>query len=645
MKKLIAAGLILLSCTTQKANAQLHFTDFGDYRRSDIFNVPIWKSIEIIGGVPCENGVPIDTNGYANVGPRKSYRHCIHQEYIVSENTDNTGDGPEELPQPIGKTLKTTAYGVNVNRQFVGNHLGKTAPPDNTMAVSDNGYIVSADNYTVDFYATCPDTLLRLNDHRAFYNDTTLSPFDPRVIYDRQNNRFVLIMLNGDSSHSNEILISFSKTEDPRGGWNHYKIQGDTAHLGKPYWCDYPHLAQNKDEIFITGNIFDNSNIFHTNIILQIAKKEGYLGTPLQTRIFADLLQADADTASSIVPLSHADLDPNYNTGIYFSNTSSDAGTKVYWYYLNGNLTSTGATISKNQIATTTYNAVPHVSQMGGDNLDGFDCRTQHGFYMNGKLYTVYFRSNSGWGQIIYNRIKISNNTLTRANWGNIAGSQNYCFPNIAHIGTDTTDENVIIGFLRSGPSIYPEMCAVNHDGTAFSTSSTLIKSSLGQLDYNPISGVEERWGDYTTIQRKYNANPPTCWMVGQYSCGATPNDWHKSYQHNAYIAELGNAFSADTCIIAPFLSVNKINKNLEGVKVYPNPANKSATIEWINNQYNISKVALVNLVGQTIFEKNNLQNKNQLNIDLSNLSNGIYFIRLTNQLNQSYNEKIIVAH
>ena len=603
----------------------------------------------MIGGVPCENGIPIDTTGYSKVGPRQYQRHCIREHIFQNDQTDTTGNGQEELPQPIGKNLKTTSFSVNVNRQFVGNHLGNTAPPDNAMAVSDNGYIVSADNSTIDFYATCPDTLkpFQFIDHKGFYNDTNskFSPFDPRVMYDRQNDRFVLVMLNGDSSHKNQIIISFSKTKDPRDGWNHYRIKGDTGHIGLSYWCDYPHIAQNKDEIFITCDVYDNSNVFKGNIILQINKAEGYLGTPLKKRLFVDNLQADGIMASSIVPLSHADLDPSYNTGLYFSSTSASAGSKIYWYHLNGNLSSVGATISKSQIATTLYNAVPSASQMGGDNFQQNDCRTQHGFYMNGHLYTVYSRSNSGWGQIIYNKIKISNNTLTRTTWGNVPGSQNYCYPSIAHIGTDSTDENVIIGFLRTGPSIYPEMCAVNHDGTAFSTSSKLIKSSLGHIEQEADPGKKERWGDYTTIQRKYNANPPTCWMAGQYSCGSTPNWWGLDYQHNTYIAELGNTFSADTCIITPPLSVNKTNKSLNSIKVYPNPSNKSVTVEWQNNQSNIIKVTLVNLVGQTIFEKNNLQNKNQLNIDVSNLSNGIYFIRLTNQLNQSYNEKIIVAH
>lgn len=654
MRQKLYSFFILLICgvIANKTNAQLHFTNLGDYRRSDIFYAPVWKSIELIGGIPCENGIPIDTTGYANVGPRKFQRHCIRQHTPTNQNTDTTGNGPEETPTFISKHLKTTAYGVNVNRQFVGNHMGYAAPPDNTMAVSDNGYIVSVDNYTIDFYATCPDTLLQFADHRAFYNDTnsSFSPFDPRVTYDRENNRFILIMLNGTTSVENEILISFSKTEDPRNGWNHYKIQGDTGHLGQPFWLDYPHLGQNKDEIFITGNMFNDDTLITNlegNAILQISKKEGYLGTPLKSRLFVDNLQADGALASSLVPLSHADLDPGYNTGIYLTNTPFFSGSKIYWYYLNGNLTSTGTTISKNQTTTTPYIPINYASQMGGDNLDGFDCRTQHGFYMNGKLYTVYTRSNSGWGQIIYNRIKISNNTNQRETWGNATGSQNYSFPSIAHIGTDTTDENVIIGFLRSGPSIYPQMCAVNHDGTAFSLSSTLIKSSTGHIEQeaSPYPTAVERWGDYTTIQRKYNANPPTCWMVGQYSVGATPNNWGEVYQHNAYIAELGNTFSADTCIISPPLSVNKINANLSTIKVFPNPADNSVTVEWNNNVTNISKLSVVNLLGQTIIENNNLQNNSHLNIDVSSLSNGLYFIRLTNQLNQSYNEKIIVAH
>jgi hypothetical protein len=71
-------------------------------------------------------------------------------------------------------------------------------------------------------------------------------------------------------------------------------------------------------------------------------------------------------------------------------------------------------------------------------------------------------------------------------------------------------------------------------------------------------------------------------------------------------------------------------------IEIYPNPTNTTLFFKTINN--NASQYQITNTLGQ-VMQKENVQENN---IDVSNLPNGIYFIRFTNNKNETWLSKFI---
>ena len=81
----------------------------------------------------------------------------------------------------------------------------------------------------------------------------SLNDYDPKVIYDPMEDRFVLIFLLGNAPPSTYIVTCFPETSDPTGDWNVYFLDGDPFSTG--HWSDYPAIALSEEELFITINL------------------------------------------------------------------------------------------------------------------------------------------------------------------------------------------------------------------------------------------------------------------------------------------------------------------------------------------------------------------------------------------------------
>ena len=72
--------------------------------------------------------------------------------------------------------------------------------------------------------------------------------FDPDVVYDAENDRFIL-GIDGDGT---DFCIAASQTGDPTGGWNRYSF---TANINGAFF-DFPHMGVGQSEIFVGSNQF-----------------------------------------------------------------------------------------------------------------------------------------------------------------------------------------------------------------------------------------------------------------------------------------------------------------------------------------------------------------------------------------------------
>jgi hypothetical protein len=110
--------------------------------------------------------------------------------------------------------------------------------------------------------------------------------FDPKIIYDAHENRFVVVVLDAffdqfDSPLRARILVAVSKGDDPQGtaddNWHFLQISG----FGAGAFADYPGIAVDEEAIYITANIFIPGffgPFFDKPLVWIIAKEPFYSG-------------------------------------------------------------------------------------------------------------------------------------------------------------------------------------------------------------------------------------------------------------------------------------------------------------------------------------------------------------------------------
>jgi CubicO group peptidase (beta-lactamase class C family) len=95
------------------------------------------------------------------------------------------------------------------------------------------------------------------------------------------------------------------------------------------------------------------------------------------------------------------------------------------------------------------------------------------------------------------------------------------------------------------------------------------------------------------------------------------------------------------TVVCSPLSSVNNISQNPSLFTVYPNPSNGKFTANFEGLQQANCKLSICNLLGQEIYTTFFKGQQSTLDIDLSDFSKGLYFVKVDDGKN-SYTQKII---
>ncbi|WP_338791255.1 T9SS type A sorting domain-containing protein [Bernardetia sp. MNP-M8] len=102
---------------------------------------------------------------------------------------------------------------------------------------------------------------------------------------------------------------------------------------------------------------------------------------------------------------------------------------------------------------------------------------------------------------------------------------------------------------------------------------------------------------------------------------------------------------SGDTSITSEPFTIDKILSNddfikANYIKIYPNPTTSLLNVE-LNTVLNASEVILVNALGMEL-QKTLITNSNKITLDLNNLSNGIYFVKIVSQKGIFYKKVVL---
>lgn len=563
--------------------------------------------------------LPILTNKCLSHEPKEPNEELL--EDIKREKTKNKFSKNANRTSGENSTLSVTPL---IGTNYLGNENNGNSPMDNSIAISNGGWIVTVANTTIEVDdITGANTYY--NDIATFFNDNTITNVcDPVVIYDSGADRFIFFAqeCSGQSSNSN-LLICFSKTNNPNNGWWTYKLTGNPLNNSK--WFDYPKIAVSNNELYITGNLFSNNpgGVFDQALIYQIQKTNGYAGGSINWQFWSGI----SGSPFTLLPVSYGHYG-NYGPGCFLVATNTSLpSSSIQFYDLTDDMSASNEQLNYYSIPTSAYTMAGNAAQLGtACLLDNGSCRALSGFYLNGIIHFVFHSDiGSGWNGINYNRLNVSAQTNQSSTFG-AAGSFDYSYPSVVSYASLPTDASVMIGFGSSSPSVYPQMRVVNCDNSMNWSNSTIVKSSSSYVSYTSTS--KERWGDYTGTTRKHNSTNPSIWMNGMFANAS--NTW------DTWVAE----------IHANQVGINENKKEEEKLKVYPNPVFESFSIEFTLETTTPLTIEVKDVAGKVVkqlFAGKANQGLNHFSFNKANLAAGTYFLVISNPSSIIKNEKIII--
>lgn len=528
--------------------------------------------------------------------------------------------------------FKDSVLAPQISSGFEANDFNGYYPSDNTMAVSKDGIIVSAINTNLCYYDTLGNKLFS-SSFEDLINDSTLTSllFDPKIEYDSKEDRFVVIILHGFIDSTTKVLSMFSKTSNPLDGWYVYYLDG--APINDSAWFDYPNIGISDESIFVSGNIFTENSELIESMVFEIDKNLAYNGDTVNWACWNNF----DEQAFNIVPVSYGHKG-NYGSQMYFVSSFSwqDTVNMIPYlrvFHLTSTLNDTNPQMSyHSQIMP--FSIPGHGLQLGSNDLISInDMRIFDAIYLNGYIHFVYpSEYTNTYCGINYNRLNVN----TYNNWHSIYGYDGFtcAFPSLASFTTDSTDKTVMITFLRSGATIYPETRAVICDDSGNWSASSLIKE--GESHVSGHSSGLARWGDYSETVRIHDSPSPKVWT---HSCfgDVYTNGAYTIYYLNNWISKI------DGMVIS---SINENQQSEIETNVYPNPVLDMYNIEFEIKTTSKVEIKIIDVNGKLVkilYSDNARAGKNVLSFNKGALESGTYFILLKTESGKQISKKLIV--
>jgi len=347
--------------------------------------------------------------------------------------------------------------------------------------------------------------------------------FDPRVVFDTFENRFVVLTLevtrvvDGDSADNSYLFIAVSDDADPNGTWRMARINTKLTISSAARWLDYPGLGIDEDALYVTGNYFDFTigNYADSRVWIIAKGVSGglYGGGTVTARQFDP--EPTASESAPVMPSRMLSPAPGViGTWLvaysgFATGTTEQINTIRIDNPLATNPTFTSAfenVADFDQPFTIDFPLAPQPGGAAG--LDAGDRRTLDSVWHNNRLTMVFNvlpptgQPNANQNTAYWLQMDTSNSgNLAVVQRGQIGGED---ITTAAHtfypsIGTNAFG-HLAIGFSASGSSLNPGAYAVTRRPTdANNTVSSSIVLRAGVDSYvRTFGGSRNRWGDYS---------------------------------------------------------------------------------------------------------------------------------------------------
>lgn len=521
-----------------------------------------------------------------------------------------------------------------LGQNLQGNVFNSSTPNDNDIAVSNGNKLISVQNSTVFKYDIDAGTTLGYISLTAFAavlaNPNT--KYDPKVIYDPGQDKFILVFLNGFTDTTSSITVAFSVSNDPNGSWNMYELPGNPFNNG--LWTDYPMLAMTDQEVFITGNLLypDSSwqTGFNETVIWQVNKSSGYTGLPIQAMVHNNITCVGKPVRNLCPVKGGIDI---YGPDMHFlSNRNLDPqNDTIFLVHINDTINAPGQAITVAPLITPlSYYMPPQAAQPGSgvQLLETNDSRVLGAFIENNKIQYVHNCLDTATGNAaVYHGIINDVSSSPFITPEIISDSiLEIGYPNISYAGMGTTDHTAIISFDHTALTVFPGVSALTTDGAGNYSAFTTVKSGASYLSV--LTG-NERWGDYSGSQRKYN-QPGRVWVNGLFANTAKKN--------TTWIGEL--SLSSLAGIADP-----SANNSMNQLILYPNPTNDLVNASIVLEKSDYLQFEVIDITGRLVkvlLREKVKAGKNNFSFSTAPLSNGIYFLKVTSGDKEILTQKFI---
>ncbi|MCC7029423.1 MAG: T9SS type A sorting domain-containing protein [Chitinophagaceae bacterium] len=501
---------------------------------------------------------PLPTAAYANKKEELNRLRILKEAELQKKHPDKKTRGLAANPTIVKGWQANVANGT---------------PNDNDIAVSNEGKVISAVNSNIRIYN---DTGLLITTKSLTSVFAAVGNFawisDPRLLYDPETDRFVLVCFSGSLSNESKILVGFSQTNDPAANWNVYTLNGNS--FNDSTWSDYPIIAVSDKDLIMTFNqVKDNVSWtigFKQSVIWQINKADGYAGNPLQYNLW-DSINYNGAPLRNICPAKYQ-VQP-FGNKMYFLTLRNVASSNdsIFVTEIDDNYISGNADLSIKLLTTpVSYGFPPNARQkkVGPSNnyLMTNDARVLAAIYENDY---VHFGSNTVNPQYMNAGVYLGTikniSTAGPVVSADIFSTQTveYGYPSMTMTGS-VNDHKILYTFSHCITDSFAGTSILYKD--ALGNYSDVVSAKDGLSLINMIPDSVDRWGDYTNIQRKYN-NPSRAYLAGSFGKGNANATW---------IAIVDNTEWP--------LAVTEVNKEAEA-GVYPNPVTQQRFTTRFNNE------------------------------------------------------------
>lgn len=584
-----------------------------------------------------KNGWDVHLQNYDN--PFEGNKAYAEQMYKIKKETGIRYPKKDISGIPNKPEAKASADSCVIITGFEGNYFANNVPNDNTLAIANNGMLISDINSTIYIFDTQNDTLVRTVPLSDFADTLHLYPsqYDPKLLYDPDADKFVMAYLAGFQDSTSNIILAFSATNDPLGLWNLYSLPGNP--LSDTSWSDFPAIALSQGELFLTLNLLKDTGEWQTSfkqsVVWQINKIKGYNGDTLQTKLWSGL-QSSGRQIRNIHPIQGGSALTGPDMFLLSNNNFAVQSDTIFLLHISGVLTDTNTVLTISPlISDKCYGMPPDANQPESQTLATNDARILGGFIENDKIQFVGNSIDTASGlAAFYHGIINDVSVSPSVNLTLVSDTVELGYPNISYTGASTDDNSAIITANYTGKYTFPGFCAINYNGsTGLYSSLGNLKSGSTHVNFFPGT-VPERWGDYSGSQRVYD-EPGKVWVSGNF--GKKVNSLKRV--NATWIAQLQKA--APDAGVQSFGNTN----DYAGISTYPNPVNDLIFVDLKIPYDALIDISLYDETGRLVkllLHAKTKKGQNLLSFSTSPLSHGLYFLTVKDAKNIFLTEKII---